>query len=187
MLCWKRFCLFRCWINRQGKYVGCETHLSRSLGAGQRLEAVSRGQADSLATWAEGTRMGMARTGECFVNKAQMMPSEAKECQCDVQSLVQSVNLCLLMSHCLTEATICWHWIVITEIAITDSQKSLAITLIKWPVTALSPDTDYRYPDHDTPDWRGCSVQAWAQTVPAPVPARLDFVLEIRLLFDLWL
>ena len=83
-----------------------ETHLSRSLGAGQRLEAVSRGQADSLATWAGATRMGMARTGECFVNKAQMMPNEAKECQYVVQSLVQRDNLCVLcQARCLTEAT----------------------------------------------------------------------------------
>ena len=93
-------------LYKQGISMWCETHLSRSLRAGQRLEAVSRGQADSLATWAVGTRMGMARTGECFVNKAQMMPNEAKECQCAaVQSLVQRDNLCALwQARCLAEA-----------------------------------------------------------------------------------
>ena len=58
--------------------------------------------------------------------------------------------------------------------------------MIKCPAVALSPDTDYRNLDHDThPDWRGCPVQSWPGCAGSSSGlTRLDFVLEIRLLFD---
>ena len=40
-----------------------------------------------------GTRMGIARTGECFVNKTQMVPNEEKECNCVVHTFVQMGNV----------------------------------------------------------------------------------------------
>ena len=40
-----------------------------------------------------GTRMGIARTGKCFVNKTQMMPNEEKECNCIVHTFVQMDNV----------------------------------------------------------------------------------------------